>query len=193
MALPSPVSRSTSLGDDGTARGTLNLSGVQTAGAHPDFRDLSIHHHARDLKVRLPDPARPVVGVRHVVPMSDTLVAHEAAISCDFHLVHQLDASHLGAVAFAMSYLQDPRVSPAPRSKLRTDFSEQFIVDRTLVHMTTSQATIVQRARACLRDQLLDERTELLGSCFSRLDRSTLDESSRETAHQRELLLTGAF
>src|SRR5687767_4474254 len=125
--------------------------------------------------------------------MGDTLVAHKAAISCNCHLIHQLDAGHFGTVAFAMSGFQDACVSAGARSEPRPDLSEQFIVDCALVHMTTGETTVVQGARAGLRDQLLDEGTKLLRSCLRRLDRATLDQSRGETAHQRELLLGRAL
>src|SRR5688572_18613323 len=125
--------------------------------------------------------------------MGDTLVAHKAAIPCDCHLIHQLDAGHFGTVAFAMSGLQDACVPAGARSETRPDLSEQFIVDCALVHMPTGETTVVQRARAGLRDQLLDEGTKLLRSCFRRLDRSTLDQRRRETAHESELLLRRAL
>src|SRR5688500_15025790 len=125
--------------------------------------------------------------------MGDTLVAHKAAIPCDCHLIHQLDAGHFGAVAVPMAGLQDACVSAGARSEPRPDLSEQFIVDCPLLHMTTGETSVVESAGAGLRDQLLDEWTKLLRSCFRRLDRATLDQRRRETAHQRELLLGRAL
>jgi hypothetical protein len=56
---------------------------VKASGAHLDLRDLAIDYDARDLKVRLPRPARLVIRVRDIVAVGDALVADVAAVSLD--------------------------------------------------------------------------------------------------------------
>ena len=162
---------------------------MQAASAHLDLSDLPVDDDSCDLEVRLPDAARSVVGVRNIVTMRDALVAYVAAIPCDVHLIHQLDTGHLGAIALGMSRLENSCVPAGARSELGTDLTEQFIVDLALVHVTSRETAIVQSSRACLGDQLLDERSQLLRARFRRLDCTALDQRARETTHERELLL----
>lgn len=191
--LLSPASGLVNLCDGSTTRGTLDLSGVQASSAHLDLRDLPVDDDSCDLEVRLPDAARSVVGVRDIVTMRDALVAYVAAIPCDVHLIHQLDTGHLGAIALAMSRLENSCVTAGACSEFRPDLTEQFIVDLALVHVTSRETTIVQSSRARLRDELLDERPKLLRARFRRFDRATLDQRARETTHQRQLLLGSAL
>src|SRR5260221_14400447 len=125
--------------------------------------------------------------------MRDALVAYVAAIPCDVHLIHQLDTGHLGAIALAMSRLENSCVAAGARGELRADLTEQFIVDLALVHVTPGETAIVQRAGARLRDQLLDEGPQLFRARFRRLDSTTLDQRGRKTPHERELLLGSAL
>src|SRR5438105_3395073 len=80
---PSQIGRVEALRSGFPSRRTLNFSRVQTARAHLHLRDLAVDDDARDLKVRLPRPTRPVVRVRDVVAEGDAFVANEAAISLD--------------------------------------------------------------------------------------------------------------
>src|ERR687889_1476671 len=104
----------------------------------------------------------------------------------------ELDAGHVRAVAPAVPQLQDARVAARPRGELRADLAEQLVGRLALVHVTHGEPARVQRPRLRLRDQLLDERAQLLGLRLGRLDRALLDERGREVAEQREALLAGA-
>src|SRR5215203_116124 len=105
---------------------------------------------------------------------------------------HELDAGHLRAVAPAVAGLQDARVATGPRGELRPDLAEQLVGGLALVHVPHGESARVQRAVLRLRDQLLDERAQLLGLRLGRLDGALLDERGRQVAEQREALLTGA-
>src|SRR5436190_10442031 len=179
------------------SRRALNFPGVQTAGAHLHLRDLAVDYDARDLKIRLPGPPRPVVGVGDVVAEGDALVANETAISSD--LCHrltlrrdELDTSHLGAVTLAVAGFQDAGVTTLSRRETWPDFVEQLVGSRAVRDVTTGQAPVVQRACPGLGDDLLDERTQLLGFRLRRLDSAPLDQCFRQASHQGELLLAGA-
>src|SRR4030095_10752944 len=58
--------------------------------------------------------------------------------------------------------------------------------------MARCLTTIVQRATARARDELLDERAQLLRLGLGGLDGPVLDEGHGQPAHQGELLLPGA-
>src|SRR5512141_2871649 len=108
-------------------------------------------------------------------------------------LVYQLDAGHLCAIALAVAGLQDARIPTGARSELRSDFVEQLVVQAADLHVTSGEATVMQRARAGLGDQPLDERAQLLRARLGRLDRATLDQSHGETSHESQLLLSCAL
>src|SRR5450759_1506485 len=107
--------------------------------------------------------------------------------------VHQLDAGHLCAITLAVAGLQDARVSTGARSELRADFVEQLVVQPPNLYVTSSEATVVQRAGACFRNQSLDEWAQLFCARLCRLDRTALDQSHRKPSQEGELLLGGAF
>src|SRR5215213_436109 len=104
----------------------------------------------------------------------------------------ELDARHLGTVTLAVTGLEDARVATVPRGEPRPDLLEQLVRRFPLLDVANGEPTGVQGARARLRDQLLDERPELLGLRFGRLDGLALDERGREVPHQRELLFARA-
>jgi hypothetical protein len=81
--LPFSIVRIQTLRSGPASRRALNLSSVKAPGAHLDLRDLAIDEDARNLKVGLERPTRPVVRVRDVVPVRDSLVANVAAVSLD--------------------------------------------------------------------------------------------------------------
>src|SRR6185503_11569143 len=107
-------------------------------------------------------------------------------------LLHQLDARHVGAIAFTMLRLQDARVAARPLRVPRTDFLEQLVGGFPLVNVAARETTRVQRARLGLGDQLFDERTQLLGLRLGRFARAVLDERGRQIPQQREPLLARA-
>src|SRR5690348_9385337 len=88
----------------------------------------------------------------------------------------ELDTRHLCTVTLAVAGLENPRIPAVAARELRTELLEELIRGLTLVNVTTSQATRVQRARPRLGDQLLDERAKLFGLRFGRFDRAVLDE-----------------
>src|SRR4051812_13570365 len=101
--------------------GPLDLAGVQTTGAHLDLDDLSFRpDDASDLKVRTPRTARLVVGVRNVVSERDALAAGITAAAIDGHCLrlHQFDTRHLGAVALAVTRLENAGVAAFARREL---------------------------------------------------------------------------
>src|SRR5438552_589261 len=104
-------------------------------------------------------------------------------------VLHQLDARHLGTIAFPMSSFEDARVATRTLGVPRPDLTEQLVGRFALVNMSYREPPRVQRAGLRLGDQLLDERTELLGFRLGRHDRAALDERGREIPHQCELLL----
>src|SRR5687768_5797771 len=104
----------------------------------------------------------------------------------------ELDARHLRPVTLAVAGLEDARVATVPRGEPRPDLLEQLVRRFPLLDVADGEPARVQRARARLRDQLLDERAKLLGLRLRRLDRLALDERGREVPHQRELLLARA-
>src|SRR3569832_2685719 len=61
-----------------------------------------------------------------------------------------------------------------------------------MLDMATRETPRMQRSGLRLGDQLFDERPQLLGLRFRRLDRAALDQRLREAAHERELLFTRA-
>src|ERR1043166_2638969 len=91
-------------------------------------------------------------------------------------LSDELDAGHLGAVTLAVAGLENARISTFASRELRSELLEQLVGCFPLVNVPNGETAIVQRAGARLRDQLLDERTELLGLRFGGLDRAVLDE-----------------
>src|SRR5687768_7749118 len=91
-----------------------------------------------------------------------------------------------------MAQLQDARVTAGALLELRPDLREQLVGDSALLHMSRDQAAVVQRAAARARDQLLDERTQLLRLRLGRLDGAVLNEGHRQAAHEGDLLLTRA-
>src|SRR5690349_8971668 len=104
----------------------------------------------------------------------------------------ELDARHLRAVTLAVAGLEDARVPAVPRGEPRSDGLKQLVRRLTLLNVAAGEPACVQRAGARLRDELLDERPQLLGLRLGRLDRLGLDERGREVAQQRELLLARA-
>src|SRR5215831_14592725 len=105
---------------------------------------------------------------------------------------HELDARHLGAVALAVTGLENPSVAALSLGEGRADFLEQLVGRFALVNVADGEATVVQRARPRLGDELLDERAELFGLRLGRLDRAVLDERRREVSQKRELLFAGS-
>src|SRR3954471_20823223 len=101
----------------------------------------------------------------------------------------ELDARHLCPVTLAVTGLQNARVAAGPRDEPRTDLLEQLVRRLTLLDMADGEPAGVERARARLGDQLLDERPQLFRLRLGRLDRLALDERGGQIAHQRELLL----
>src|SRR2546430_10936778 len=65
------------------SRRSHHFTGMQTTSANLDLGDLAIDDDSRDLQVRLPRPARPVVGVRDIVAEGNSLVADITAVSLD--------------------------------------------------------------------------------------------------------------
>src|SRR5690349_5914913 len=178
--LPSSVQLRRS-GRGAPARCTLDLAGVQAAGADLDLDDLPVLLDACDLEVGAPDAARLGVGVRDVVPVGRALVAHVAAAAIDGHGLlpresDELDARHLRAVTLAVAGLEDARVATGPGGELRPDLLEQLVRGGALLHVAAGEAARVQGARAGLRDQLLDEGAKLLRLGLRGLDRAVLDE-----------------
>src|SRR3954471_19861584 len=104
----------------------------------------------------------------------------------------ELDARHLRPVTLAVAGLEDARVAAGPRDEAGSDLLEQLVRRLALLDVANGEPAGVEGARACLGDQLLDERAELLGLRLGRLDRLALDERGGEVAHQRELLLARA-
>src|SRR5918997_239542 len=104
----------------------------------------------------------------------------------------ELDARHLRAVALAVPRLENARVAAHPGGVPRPDLLEQLVRRRTLLDVPPGEPARVQRAGPRLRDQLLDERPQLLRLRLGRLDRAVLDQGCGEIAHQRELLLARA-
>src|SRR3712207_4036367 len=102
------------------------------------------------------------------------------------------DARHLRAVTLAVAGLENARVAAGPGGEAGADLLEQLVGGRALLHGAAGEPAGVQRARLRLRDELLDERAQLLGLRLGRLDRAGLDERGGEVAHERELLLAGA-
>src|SRR5262245_3810305 len=175
------------------ARRTLDLASVETARADLHLLDLAVDDRANHLEVRLPGATGLVVRVRDIVAERNAFVAHVAAVSLNAHgsALDELDARHLGAVTFAVTGFENARIAARTARELRSELLEELVRRFALVDMTRSEATRVQRAGARLRDQLLDERTQLFRLGFGRLDRAMLDERRREIAHERELLLGG--
>src|SRR6476659_5101652 len=97
-------------------------------------------------------------------------------------LRHELDACHVCAVTLAEAGLEDARVAAVTGGKARSDLLEQLVGRFALLDVTNGETTGMQGASACLRDELLDERTKLLGLGLGRLDRLALDERRREVA-----------
>src|SRR3954468_8301374 len=97
-------------------------------------------------------------------------------------LPDELDARHVCTVTLAEAGLQDARVATVPRREAGSDHLEQLVRRLALLHVTNGQPASVQGAGACLGDQLLDERTKLLGLRLGRLDRLALDERGGEVA-----------
>src|SRR5688500_2608924 len=106
--------------------------------------------------------------------------------------LHQLDARHVGAIAFAVPGLENARVAARPLGVPGTDLTEQLVRGFALVNVSAGQAPRVQRAGLRFADQLLDERTKLLGLRLGRLDGSVLDQRRRQVPQQCEPLLAGA-
>src|SRR5215203_103587 len=104
----------------------------------------------------------------------------------------ELDARHLCPVTLAVTGLQDARVSAVPRGEPRTDLLKELVRRLALLDVAAGEPAGVQRARARLGDELLDERPELLRLRLGGLDRLGLDERGREVPHQRELLFARA-
>src|ERR1700693_6373380 len=88
----------------------------------------------------------------------------------------ELGASHRGAVALAVPGLEDARVSALPRREARSDLLEQLVRRRTMWDFPACEAAVMERTGPRLRDQLLHERTELLGFRLGGLDGATLDQ-----------------
>src|SRR3954465_10960185 len=95
-------------------------------------------------------------------------------------ILDELDARHVCAVTLAVAGLQNARVAAGPRREARTDLLEQLVRRFTLLDVAGGGPAGVERARARLGDQLLDERTKLLRLRFGRLDRLALDERGGE-------------
>src|SRR5574338_1727752 len=91
-------------------------------------------------------------------------------------VLDKLDARHVRAVTLAVAGLQNARVTAGPLRELRPDLLEQLVRRFPLLDVAAGQPARVQRAGASLRDELLDERPQLLGLGFGRLDRSAFDE-----------------
>src|SRR6476620_403583 len=104
----------------------------------------------------------------------------------------ELDARHLCPVTLAMTGLEDARVSTVPRGEPRSYLLKELVRRFPLLDVAAGEPAGVQRARARLRDELLDEWPQLLRLRLGRLDRLRLDERGREVAQQRELLLARA-
>src|SRR5678815_2911889 len=104
----------------------------------------------------------------------------------------ELDARHLRSVTLAVAGLEDARVAAVPRGEPRSDLLKELVRRLALLDVAAGEPARVQRARARLGDELLDERAKLLRLRLGRLDRLGLDERGREVAHQGELLLARA-
>ena len=121
--------------------------------------------HAGDLEIGLPDAARLVVRVRDVVAEGDALAADVAAISLDLAIGQpsdQLDARHLGAVALAVSGLENARVAAGARSRTWVRFP----------------GTACRRSRACGRGGRRDGARAACRSCALVISFSTNGRSS---------------
>src|SRR5688500_5020272 len=192
--LPDPPPRPELLSSGLPSRRADDFAGVDAPGAHLHLGDLAVDDDTRDLKIRLPGATRLVVRVRDVVSVSHALVAHVAAVSLDLrHLlslsVQQLDPRHLGAVALAVAGLENTGVAAGTRRETRPDFLEQLVSRRPVRNLAAGETPVVQRPRLRLGDQLLDERTELLGFRLGGLDRALLDQRLGQATHESELLL----
>src|SRR5712671_62928 len=122
---------SNSLSSGLPSRSAHNFASVKATSAYLDLGDLVIDYDTRDLKVRLPGPARLVVRVRDVVAIGNALIADVAAVSLDLcHLTlrpDQLDARHLGAIALAVAGLENARVPALARREARSYLLEQLV------------------------------------------------------------------
>jgi hypothetical protein len=88
--------------------------------------------------------------------------------------------------------LENPGVAALSAREARADLLKQLVGGLAVRDVTAGEPAIVQRAGLGLGDQLLDERTKLLGFRLGRLDRAALDQRFGQAPHQRQLLLAGA-
>src|SRR4051812_8720383 len=158
------------------SRSALDLARAQAARADLDLRDLVVDQNARDLEVRLPDAAHLVVRVRDVVPEGHALLAHVALFTGHDSALDQLDTRHLGSVTLAVTDLENARIAAIARRETNTDLLEEQVGGLAMLDVATRETPRMQRSGLRLGDQLLHERTELLGLRLRRLDRTPLDQ-----------------
>src|SRR5512146_766884 len=174
-----------------SARGTLHLARIQAASADLHLLDFSVDQRPHDLQIRFPGAARLVIGVRNVVAVRDAFAAAETAISLNCHgsaLSDQLDARHLRAVTLTVAGLEDARVTAVASRQLGTELLEELVRGSALLNMAHREPAVVERARAGLGDQLLDEWPKLFRLGLRGLDGAVLDERRREIPQERALL-----
>src|SRR5687767_2228346 len=158
--------------------------------------DSSLSRRTNERRSRRPFTARRALHLARAQTLGaerGTLATGEAAIHAGHgSALDELNPRHFRAVTLAMTGLEDARVPAGPRRKPRSDFLKELVRRFALAHVTASEAPRVQRPLFRLRDQLLDERAQLLRFRLGRLDLFVLDERRGQTAHQRELLLARA-
>src|SRR5437763_11781084 len=102
------------------------------------------------------------------------------------------ESRHLGAIALAVTRLENAGVTALSRGELRPDFTEQLVSGWAMRNMTPRQAAVVKRASLGLGDELFDERPKLFCLRLRRLNGSPLDERFCQASHESQLLLAGA-
>ena len=116
--------------------------------------------------------------------------------------VNQLDHGLGSGVTTAVAQLRDASVATGTIGNDRSDRIEQFlqnglVVDETANHTAAVEVHTIVAHRtsllgivgvACTRDELLGERTELLGLCYRRDQALVLEQRRCEVAHHSPLV-----